>query len=423
MVGGVPANKMADPAAKVRVEHLSKIFGPSPEEAVRRLDAGASKDEIFRDTGNVVAVADISFTVGQGEVFVVMGLSGSGKSTLIRCVNRLIPPTSGRLCIDDEDIVTVSEERLRAIRLSKVTMVFQHFALFPHKTVAENVEYGLKIRGVPAEERREKALRSLDLVGLRGWADSPPDSLSGGMQQRVGLARALAVDPEVLLMDEPFSALDPLIRRDMQRELIALQRDLRMTIVFITHDLHEALTLGDHVAIMKDGRFVQVGAPEEIVAAPADPYVVSFTEEVDRGRVFTAGTVMRDAGALALGRDSVDAAVRRMHELDRDALYVADDRGAPVGFVLGHDLAEAERERATDLKTVMRTSFPRTPKSAKLADIFELCRSGVPVAVIDEQGRLAGVVDPLDVLAELAGSREAQVGAGGRAAGAEARHA
>ena len=401
---------MADPAAKVRVEHLSKIFGPSPEEAVRRLEAGASKDEIFQETGNVVAVADISFAVPQGELFVVMGLSGSGKSTLIRCVNRLIPPTSGHLWIDDEDIVAVSEERLRQIRLTKVTMVFQHFALFPHKTVAENVEYGLKVRGVAPGERREKALRSLDLVGLRGWADSAPDNLSGGMQQRVGLARALAVDPEVLLMDEPFSALDPLIRRDMQAELIALQRDLRMTIVFITHDLHEALTLGDQVAIMKDGRFVQVGTPEGIVAAPADPYVVAFTEDVDRGRVFTAGTIMADARALVLGRDSAGAAIRRMRELDRDALYVIDGRGEPVGLVLGRDLAKAKRAGVADLNAVMRTTFPRTARSAKLADIFDLCRSGLPVAVVGERGRLEGVVNPLDVLAELAGS-----GGGGEA--------
>ena len=421
---------MSDPAAKVRVEHLSKIFGPSPGEAVARLEAGASKEAIFRDTGNVVAVADISFTVGRGELFVVMGLSGSGKSTLVRCVNRLIEPTSGRLYIDDEDVLAVDGERLRRVRLTKVSMVFQHFALFPHKTVAENVEYGLKVRGIDPERRRERALGALDLVGLRGWADAAPDSLSGGMQQRVGLARALAVDPEVLLMDEPFGALDPLIRRDMQAELIELQRRLRMTIIFITHDLHEALTLGDHVAIMKDGRFVQVGAPEEIVGAPADPYVASFTRDVDRGRVFTVGTVMRDAHPLALGRDSVDEAVRRMRALGREALYVTDGRGAPVGVVLGRDAAEAERRRrgadgggAADVAAVMRTAFPQTARSAKLADVFELCRAGLPVAVVDDRGLLRGVVDPLDVLAELAGGAGAGGGGGAAVAAAEARHA
>src|SRR5690606_23617829 len=254
---------MAARKPKIRVRHLSKIFGEAPERALERLVAGADKDQIFEETGSVVAVADVSFEVGEGEIFVVMGLSGSGKSTLVRCINRLFEATAGELLVDDEDVLAMDGEQLRQIRLGKIAMVFQHFALFPHKTVAENVEFGLKVRGVAAEPRRERALEALDMVGLRAWADVAPSNLSGGMQQRVGLARALAVDPEVLLMDEPFSALDPLIRRDMQQELIRLQQALRMTIIFITHDLHEALTIGDHIAIMKDGRFVQIGTPED----------------------------------------------------------------------------------------------------------------------------------------------------------------
>ncbi|HYZ27150.1 MAG TPA: glycine betaine/L-proline ABC transporter ATP-binding protein [Geminicoccaceae bacterium] len=387
---------------KIRVRNLSKIFGGAPERALDTLAAGVPKDKIFRETGSVVAVADVSFDVGEGEVFVVMGLSGSGKSTLVRCINRLIEPTVGQVLVDDQDVTAADQETLRRIRLTRIAMVFQHFALFPHKTVAGNVEFGLKVRGMPPEERRERALRALDLVGLRSWADTAPDNLSGGMQQRVGLARALAVDPEVLLMDEPFSALDPLIRRDMQKELIELQRRLGMTIVFITHDLHEALTLGDHIAIMKDGSFMQVGSSEEIVASPADPYVASFTQDVDRGRVITARRVMRPADILT--EIEIGTALDRLGRADRGTLFVVEPDGRPIGLLFARDVHGSS---AAALGGAIRRDFPRAAADAKLAELFEACALGLPIAVVERDGRLAGVVHPGDVFIELA--RESRV--------------
>jgi glycine betaine/proline transport system ATP-binding protein len=375
---------------KVQVERLTKIFGPTPELALQRLRAGVDKDTIFADSGNVVAVAEVSFAVAPGEIFVVMGLSGSGKSTLVRCINRLIEPTGGRLLLDGEDVLRASRERLREIRLTRVAMVFQHFALFPHRSVGENAEYGLKIRGVDARARRERALQALEVVGLKAWAEAPPHNLSGGMQQRVGLARALAVDPEVLLMDEPFSALDPLIRREMQEELLNLQRRLGMTVIFITHDLHEALILGSQIAIMKDGRFVQVGTPEEIVGRPADDYVASFTRDVDRSRVFSAATVMREALTLRAGAGAA-AARARLAETGRSALHVVDDAGRPIGLI------------SAGAPEAMRREFPSASPETKLFELFGRCRAGLPLAVVDPGGRLIGVVDPLEVVGSLAG--------------------
>jgi glycine betaine/proline transport system ATP-binding protein len=320
----------------------------------------------------------------------------------VRCINRLIEPSAGDLWIDDEDVLALDREQLRQLRLRKVAMVFQHFALFPHRTVCENVEFGLKIRGVAPDERRERALAALDMVGLGAWADVAPSTLSGGMQQRVGLARALAVDPEVLLMDEPFSALDPLIRRDMQQELIQLQQRLHMTIIFITHDLHEALTIGDHIAIMKNGRFVQVGTPEEIVAAPADPYVASFTRDVDRGRVITAQRVMRPAATIDEAALAAASAVAEALADADGALFVTDRDGRPVGLLLASDLGP--RGEPT---TAVRRDFPRAARATLLCQLLEACAQGLPIAVL-EDGRLAGVVHPRDVLLELARDSEVQ---------------
>ncbi len=273
-----------------------KVYGPHADRLVGSPDADLPRAELLEKTGCVAAVRDVSFDVSPGEVFVVMGLSGSGKSTLVRMINRLHDPTSGQILIDGEDVLTLSAERLREVRRRKISMVFQHFGLFPHRRIIDNVGYGLEVQGVDKDERARRANEVLEVVGLAGWGDHYPEELSGGMQQRVGLARALATDPEIMLFDEPFSALDPLIRRDMQDEVVRLQSELRKTMIFITHDLMEALKLGDRIAIMKDGKFVQVGTPEEVVARPADDYVADFTKDVPRAHVLTARSIMQPVG-------------------------------------------------------------------------------------------------------------------------------
>ncbi|MFC7362629.1 quaternary amine ABC transporter ATP-binding protein [Nocardioides astragali] len=282
----------AEPALSVR--NLWKIFGPRADKVIGTPDAELSRADLKTKTGNVVGVKDVSFDVAPGEVFVVMGLSGSGKSTLVRLLTRLIEPTAGTICLNGMDVTSASEKQLRDVRRKQVSMVFQHFGLLPHRQVIDNVAYGLEVRGVPKKERREKAAEIVDLVGLTGYEKSYPDQLSGGMQQRVGLARALAGDPEMLLFDEPFSALDPLIRRDMQNEVIRLHSELGKTMVFITHDLSEALKLGDRIMILRDGAIVQIGTPDEVVARPADDYVKDFVSEVPKSHVLTLKWVMRD---------------------------------------------------------------------------------------------------------------------------------
>ncbi|MGC0209782.1 quaternary amine ABC transporter ATP-binding protein [Streptomyces levis] len=278
-------------SATLQAESLYKVFGRRPERAVERLRDGAGREDL-RAEGTTAAVIDASFTVEPGQIFVVMGLSGSGKSTLLRMLNGLLEPTAGHVRFDGQDLTALSGRELREVRSRKISMVFQHFALFPHRSVRENAAYGLEVQGVPRAERERRADEALALCGLAGWEKSWPDELSGGMQQRVGLARALATDADLLLMDESFSALDPLIRRDMQDQLLELQQKLKKTIVFITHDLNEAMRLGDRIAVMRDGRIVQNGTAQDILLRPADDYVASFTQDVDRSRVLTAGELM-----------------------------------------------------------------------------------------------------------------------------------
>ncbi|CAL9584243.1 quaternary amine ABC transporter ATP-binding protein [Streptomyces sp. enrichment culture] len=279
-------------SSRLEAEHLYKVFGRRPDQAVARLRQNEADREELRSEGVTAAVVDASFTVEPGEIFVVMGLSGSGKSTLLRMLNGLLEPTAGHVRFDGQDLTALSDRELRQVRARKISMVFQHFALFPHRSVRENAAYGLEVQGVPRAERERRADEALALCGLAGWEKSWPDELSGGMQQRVGLARALATDADLLLMDESFSALDPLIRRDMQDQLIELQKKLKKTIVFITHDLNEAMRLGDRIAVMRDGRIVQIGTAQDILIRPANDYVASFTQDVDRSRVLTAGAVM-----------------------------------------------------------------------------------------------------------------------------------
>ena len=280
--------------AKLICNNVWKIFGSNPKRVLNDHDHSKSRAEIQAETGHVVAVKDVSFEVKKGECFVVMGLSGSGKSTLVRCISRLIEPTGGQVIINGEDVTMMDKKELRNLRRHKMAMVFQHFGLFPHRKVIDNISYGLEVRGVGKLDRIDKAMEILKLVGLEGWDQMYPRELSGGMQQRVGLARAMAVDPEILIFDEPFSALDPLIRREMQDELLELQTKLQKTLVFITHDFLEAIKMGDNIAIMKDGQISQVGTPEEIVANPVDKYVSDFTEDVPRYKVLSAGKVMRN---------------------------------------------------------------------------------------------------------------------------------
>jgi glycine betaine/proline transport system ATP-binding protein len=323
-----------------------KVYGPKAERIVGSPDADLPRGELLAKTGCVAAVRDVSFDVAPGEVFVVMGLSGSGKSTLVRMINRIHDPTSGSVLIDGEDIMGLDAERLRDVRRRKISMVFQHFGLLPHRRIIDNVAFGLEVQGVDKHERLSRAEEVLSSVGLGGWGNSFPDELSGGMQQRVGLARALANDPEILLFDEPFSALDPLIRRDMQDQVIKLQRDLRKTMIFITHDLAEALKLGDRIAIMKDGVFVQVGTPEEVVASPADDYVADFTRDVPRAHVLTARSIMRSVngdapkdGPTVRGDTVVQDLIPMFAEDDRTVRVLEGD--AVVGVVDRTDVMRA----------------------------------------------------------------------------------
>jgi glycine betaine/proline transport system ATP-binding protein len=315
------------------VSNLWKIFGSGSDKIVGTPDAELPRADLKEKTGCVVGVKDVSFEVSPGEVFVVMGLSGSGKSTLVRCLTRLIEPTSGQVVIDGDDITQANETQLRELRRNHASMVFQHFGLLPHRQVIDNVAYGLEIRGVAKKERRAKAAEIVELVGLTGYEHSYPDQLSGGMQQRVGLARALAGDPSLLLFDEPFSALDPLIRRDMQNEVIRLHDELGKTMVFITHDLQEALKLGDRILIMRDGEVVQIGTPDQIIGAPADDYVRDFTSEVPRSHVLTLKWVMREPNG-----DAGDGPVLSADQIVRDAARVVLDHQGPCRVMDGDRL-------------------------------------------------------------------------------------
>ncbi|MBG0775190.1 MAG: glycine betaine/L-proline ABC transporter ATP-binding protein [Desulfovibrionaceae bacterium] len=396
--------------AKIEVENLYKIFGPHPAKALRLLREGRTKREIMEATGHGVGVNDASFSVEEGEIVVVMGLSGSGKSTLVRCINRLIEPTSGTVRIDGTDVTALAPDELRRLRLAKLGMVFQNFALFPHRTVVQNTEYGLEIQGVDPSARRAKAMEALELVGLKGWEDSHPKQLSGGMQQRVGLARALALDPDILLMDEAFSALDPLIRRDMQDELINLQEQMQKTILFISHDLDEALKLGQRIVLMKDGAIVQVGTPEEILTSPADDYVARFVEDVDITKVLTAESVMKKAETVAyLGTDGPKAAMRKMRTSGISSIFALDKTHHVAGIVTADDCAALIEAGGGELASILRTDITTvtldTPATELIALIHDL---PYPLAVIGGTGKLQGVIVRGTLLGAIAGRGLAQ---------------
>ena len=393
---------MSDPKPKIRIEHLIKIYGENCSAALKLFSQGANREAILQATGQVLGIADVSFTINPGEIFVVMGLSGSGKSTLIRCINRLITPTRGHIYIDDEDIAYIDEKRIRQIRLTKVSMVFQHFGLFPHRTVADNVEYGLKLLGMSKTQRRNKALEALEVVGLAQWADYRPSALSGGMQQRVGLARALATDAEILLMDEPFSALDPLTRREMQNELLRLQKELNKTIVFITHDTQEALKLGDRIAVMKEGVIVQLGTPKELLNRPTNDYIRDFIQDVNRGQILKAGTIARPTICLILGEDLEPGTLKQIQNQNLQRIYILNSDQEPIGFIDPEQLDLAIQQ---DLKNItnklIQTNFSQVKSTVPLEDIFHLYRNEQSLVVVDETGKFKGVLESADVLASI----------------------
>lgn len=390
---------------KVEVKNLSKVFGKKNQinKALDLLDQGKKKEEILDKTGATVGVSRASMNVQEGEIFVVMGLSGSGKSTLIRLLNRLIEPTEGEVLIDGENIAKMNQDDLREVRRKKISMVFQNFGLFSHRTILENTEYGLEVQGVDKKERREKAEKALDNAGLLPYKDQYPDQLSGGMQQRVGLARALANDPEILLMDEAFSALDPLIRRDMQDELIEMQKSMRKTIIFITHDLNESLRLGDRIAIMKDGEVVQIGTGEEILTEPANDYVRNFVEDVDRSRVLTAEHIMDKPMTITLGKSGPRVALQRMRSEGYSTTLVVDDQDHLKGYVELEEVEDAVQNNVRDIESILKVGVPTTSPDTLINDLYEqIYDSRTPLAVVDEDGRLEGIVVRGHVISALA---------------------
>ncbi|HCW92333.1 quaternary amine ABC transporter ATP-binding protein [Flexistipes sinusarabici] len=383
-----------DDKVKIKIKNVSKIFGDHPEEALKLLDDGYDKDTIMEKTKQAVGVAKASFNVYEGEIVVVMGLSGSGKSTLVRCINRLIEPTAGEIYVDDINVLKLDEKELREFRQKYTGMVFQHFALFPHWTVLRNTAYGLEIQDVDKAEREEKAMKALEMVGLKGWEDNLPEQLSGGMQQRVGLARALALDPEVLLMDEAFSALDPLIRSDMQDELINLQEKMQKTILFISHDLDEALKLGDRIVLMKDGGVVQIGTPEEILTNPADEYVRRFVEDVDSTKVLTAESVMKKSEAVGyLKSDGPKTILRKMRKNNIASLFVVDENHKVVGIVNVSDVAKYVNKGMDSVRDIVDRDIIKVKLDTPAHDLFDLIKgSKYPLAVVNDDDHLKGVV-------------------------------
>jgi glycine betaine/proline transport system ATP-binding protein len=372
---------------------LWKVFGEHPERLLESDLKNESKEKIQEETGLVVGLRDISFEVQRGEIFVLMGLSGSGKSTLIRNLIRLVDPTAGEIYISGKEICTLNEKELMEFRRRSTAMVFQAFGLLPHYTVLENAAYGLQIRGVPVDERKSVAMEAIKTVGLEGWEDYLPSSLSGGMQQRVGIARALAADPEIMLLDEPFSGLDPLIRRQMQDELIQLQSELHKTMVFVTHDLQEALKIADRIAIMQDGKIIQVGTPEEIIGNPASDYVQDFVRDAYPATVLTAGTIMEDPEPVVYVWQGPKVAHTLIHRSKRDYAFVRDKNNRPVG-ILTHDAASALVKDGSDtIAQALVAEFERCTPDMTVEELFPLATaSRFPIAVLDEKGGLVGYI-------------------------------
>lgn len=387
--------------SKIEIKHLTKIFGKRPKAALKMVKQNKSKNEIVEKTGSTVGVYDINMSIEEGEIFVIMGLSGSGKSTLIRLLNRLIEPTDGQLFIDGQEITNLTKKQMLSIRRKKMSMVFQNFGLFPHRTLLENTEFGLEIQGVPKAQRRQRAEQALDNAQLLSFKDQYPNQLSGGMQQRVGLARALTNDPDILLMDEAFSALDPLVRGQMQDELLDLQANVQKTIIFITHDLNEALRIGDHIAIMKDGQLQQVGTGEEILTNPANDYVKTFVGDVDRTKVLTADSIMIPALTSNISVDGPTVALRKMSAEEVSGVVAVNRHRQFIGYLSSEAAVSARRDKLplADVVVEMPTVKPDTLISDIMPIIYD---AQTPVAVIDDDNRLRGVIIRGAVLKALA---------------------
>ncbi|KAA8367880.1 quaternary amine ABC transporter ATP-binding protein [Leuconostoc carnosum] len=388
---------------KVEIKHLTKIFGKRPKAALKMVKQNKSKNEIVEKTGSTVGVYDINMTIEDGEIFVIMGLSGSGKSTLIRLLNRLIEPTDGQLFIDGQEITKFNKKQMLDIRRQKMSMVFQNFALFPHRTILENTEYGLEIQGVDKAERRKRAEKALDNAQLLSFKDQYPSQLSGGMQQRVGLARALTNDPDILLMDEAFSALDPLVRGEMQDELLELQANVQKTIIFITHDLNEALHLGDHIAIMKDGQLQQVGTGEEILTNPANEYVKTFIGGVDRSKVLTAESIMIPALTTNIDVDGPTVALRKMSDEEVSGLVAVSRSRQLLGYLSSDEAVSARHDKRPLSEVVV--DMPTVQLDTLVVDIMPIIYDAqTPVAVVDNNHHVRGVIIRGGVLEALAGA-------------------
>lgn len=396
---------------KIEIKDLSILFGPEKAKAKKMIKQGKSKQEILKETGCTIAVRNANLEIKEGEMFVIMGLSGSGKSTLVRCINRLNEPSMGEIWLSGRNITSLSDKELLQIRRKEMAMVFQHFGLLPHRTVLSNIAFGLELQGVSKEEREKKAYESIAVVGLKGYENQRVDELSGGMQQRVGLARALANNPEVLLMDEAFSALDPLIREQMQDELLDLQEKMKRTIVFITHDLDEAIKLGDRIAIMKDGEVVQVGTPEEILTDPANDYVTRFTESVDRGRVVTASSIMLTQPIVVrIRKDGPEAIIRKMREKRLYALPVIGTDEQFLGEIRLKDVLRLRKEGARDISSIVMKEVPSVLESMTVEDMLPLLpKVQQALPVVDENNRLKGVVSTSAIIIEMTGKDQKEI--------------
>lgn len=385
---------------KIEIKNLTLIFGDQKNKALKMLKENKTIQEVKKATKSNVGVNNVSFDIEEGELFVIVGLSGSGKSSLIRCLNLLNTPTEGELLIDGENILKYNEEELRNLRRKKISMVFQHFGLLSHRNVLKNVEYGLEVQDVPEKDRQKKALEAIELVGLKGWEKSLPRQLSGGMKQRVGLARALANDPEILLMDEPFSALDPLIRRDMQVEFLSIEDYMDKTIVFITHDMNEAFKLGDRIMLLKDGEVIQIGKPKDFLENPANDYVKNFIEDVDKSRILRIKTVMRKPTVLAYKDENRVNVINKLEEVERDFCFVTDDANNLLGYV---ELEALKNSKDENINSNIIDEYESLNRNAFLHEVWsKLDENNYDVPIVDKKNRLRGVISHDDVVSALA---------------------